>query len=521
MTFTKNMLLFVICMLSLHAFSQDDISTILTKKYAENSFREGDYKFALENYLVLYNRDRSNIDLNYRVGICYTESNVSKEKAIQFLEFVVSHNNFPIRAYYYLGRAYMYNYRFTEAVEAFYEFKMMGIDEGFLLEADRLIGKCYNALEYINAPKNVVFERLDTTINTPYDDFNPFITQSGDALYFTSRKTYVPDFEDYISNVFYCEQDKKGNWGSAVSLPVNTYDNEEIVGMTPEAEDLLVYADGDYYTHDLKMVKRKGAKFSDVEDATFPSQINTEGLETGASLSADGNTFVFASDRKGGRGGLDLYIIRKTESGAWGEIENIGSAINSEFDENYPNISSDGKYLYFSSKGHSGIGGYDFFESSYIEEQQKWSTPRNLGFPINTPLDNTTISFMPDGKTAYVADNRKEGMGDLDIYKLTFGSDTIQATIWVGTVMVRTQAGEVPYSEDFLMAYATLYDLHGNIYAQYEVQADGGQFFATIYPGTYRLEVNFSGEKGGYSKELVITGKDEYIMETVVLPNVD
>ncbi len=498
----------------------EDITALLTRKYAENSFRDGDFEFALENYLILYEDNKQDIHLNYRIGICYTEANIDKLAAIPFLEFVVGHNNYPLRTYYYLGRAYMYNYRFTEAVEAFYDYKMIGSNEQLLNQADRLIGKCYNALELLNQPNYVSFEHMDTSINSIYDDYNPFMSADNSQLFFTSKRTYIDEYEDYIANVFNSVY-KKGSWSSSTSLPVNTYDNEEIVGMTPAADRFLIYADGDYFTNDIKLAKRKGNKYQNTFSSELPSQMNTDGIEMGASLTPDGNTLIFASDRRGGRGGLDLYRCKKDESGVWSEPENMGAVINSEYDDNYPNISEDGKKLYFASKGHSGVGGYDIFETNYVEKYQTWTNPINQGFPLNTPLDNTTFSYSLDGKTAYIAANRKEGVGNLDIYKVHIGPDTIPATYILGTVMVKTSAGEVPYSEDFLMAFATIYDNYGNVYGRYEVLSEGGSFFATVYPGEYSLEVNFSGVESGFSKKITIKPGDEALFESITLQNIE
>lgn len=505
----KKALAFTFCYLILFttANSQDNVELVLTQKYAENSFRDGDYVFALENYLKLYKNDKKNIDLNYKIGICYTETTIDKSLAIPPLEFVVSHNNYPVQSFYYLGRAYMYNYRFTEAVEAFYEYKMIGIDENKLNESDRLIQMCYDALERINFPRNVVFELLDSTINSVYDDYYPFVTADNNNLVFSSNRTYIDEFEDYIANVFYSES-RKGVWQPASSLPVNTFDNEEVVGFQSNGDKLLVYADGDYFTHDIKMVNRKGSKFTDAAKSELPPDINTEGVEMGACISPDGNTLYFVSDRRGGRGGLDIYYSRKDASGKWGPSQNIGSTINTVYDENFPSLSADGKTMYFASKGHTGFGEYDIYESFYIDSTQAWTPPRNLGFPINTPLDNTTISFTADGKTAYVAANRKEGYGKLDIYKVHFGDES-QSIIIAGTVMVGTPENSVPYSEDFLKAYATLFDSHGNIIAQLDVLSDGGQFFGALYPGTYKLEVKFDGYTKGYKEELVLTENDK------------
>lgn len=492
-----------------------DLDFLIVKKYAENSFRDGDYEFALTNYLELLEGNEKDIDINYKLGICYTETNIDKEKALSHLEFVVSHNNYPIRSYYYLGRSYMYSYRFTEAVEAFYEFKMMGISEELLSESDRLIEMCYYALEQINFPKNVTFALVDSNINSVHDDYYPFVSDDGFTLFYSSNRTYVDDFEDYISNVFYSES-KKGNWSTGVVLPeVTTYDNEEAVGLSPEGDKILVYANGDYSTHDIKLINRKGSKFSLASSSELPSDINTEGVEMGACFSTDGNTLYYVSDKRGGRGGLDIYVSKKNSSGVWEPSQSIGTTINTEYDENFPSLSSDGKMLYFASKGHQGFGGYDLFSSFYNDDSKSWSPPINLGCPINTPVDNTTISYTQDGKTAYVSAMRKEGYGKLDVYKITHGDDAQQAGIFIGNVMVGTAASSVPYSEDFLRAYATFYDIHDNIIAQFPVGSDGGQFFASLYPGTYKLEVKFSGAASGFTETInfveEFTSKDIYI----------
>jgi tetratricopeptide (TPR) repeat protein len=497
------------------AYSQEDIDLILTQKYAENSFRDGDYEFALENFLKLYDADKNNIDLNYKIGICYTETTIDKSKAIPYLEFVVGHNNYPIRSFYYLGRAYMYNYRFTEAVEAFYEYKMMGISEDIINQTDRLIQMCYNAFEFINVPKNVTFELLDTSINSKFDDYLPMVSSDGNLLVYTSNRTYVADYEDYIANLFYSEN-KKGSYQHGQRLPVSTFDNEQSVGLNPTGEKILIYANGDYSTHDIKMVNRKGSKYTNATKNELPSDMNTPEIEMGACLSPDGNTIYYASDRRGGRGGLDIYISKKDANGVWSPSQNIGSTINTEYDENYPSLSPDGKTFYFASRGHRGIGEYDIFRTSYIDSLQSWIPPFNLGVPVNTPLDNTTISFTSDGKTAFLAANRKEGIGKLDIYKVTFGDENQAVTI-IGTVMVGTQSNSVPYSEDFLKAYATLFDSFGNIISQLEVLSDGGMFFGALFPGTYRLEVKFDGKTEGYVETLKITADEKEVYRTIYL----
>jgi len=507
--------LYILLSVSYFVFPQEDIKLILTKKYAENSLRYGDYEFALENYLILYKLNKEDININYKIGICYTETTIDKSKAIPYLEFVTSHNNFPAKAYYYLGRSYMYNYRFTQAVDAFYDYKMIGVDENVINESDRLIQMCYDALERINVPRNVTFELLDSTVNSSFNDYYPFVDSKNTTLLFSSDRTYIEEYEDYIANVFLSTN--KGKWSKAKSLSTNTYDKDEIVGMTPNGDKILIYTDGDYSTKDIKIVVRKGNKYSNLSKNNFVSKINTEGVEMGACLSSDGNILYFASDRKGGRGGLDIYKIQKDESGNWSNPENLGSTINTVYDENFPSLSINGKKMYFASKGHSGIGEYDIYESSYIDSLKVWTTPLNLGSPINTPEDNTTISFTEDGKSAYIAANRKEGYGKLDIYKITFGDENKSVIVMV-TVMVGTENNSVPYSEDFLKAYGTFYDKYGNVIAQLPVESEGN-FFGTLFPGIYKLDVRFEGYDKGYTETIEITEDKvgDFISRTVYL----
>jgi len=452
--------------------------------------------------------------LNYKIGICYTETNIDNEKAVPFLEYVASFNNKPIRTTYFLGRAYMYNYRFTEAIEAFYEYKTIGVDETDLRETDRMIEMCYYIMELMNVPQNVTYTRLDTTINTKFDEMVPVVTPDNSMLYFSSNSNYIKEYEDYVYSGFYSEM-KKGAWQSGVQIPISSYDNENVVGVSNDGSKVLIYANGDYATHDIKMYNRKGSKFTKAQASELPSDMNTEDVEMGACFSPDGNTLYYASDKPGGRGGLDLYTSKKGADGKWGPSELMSSVINTEYDENYPSLSADGKILYFASKGHDGIGGYDIFRSYFDETTSSWTKPQNVGFPINTPLDNTKISFTADGKTAYVAAKRKEGMGNLDIYRIDFGDADQQPSYYIGSVMVgETEGTAVEHSDQFSKAYATVYDQFGNIYAQWVVE--DGKFYATLYPGKYELEVKFEGQQTGY-KESININVGDWIEKNILL----
>ncbi|MBE9469523.1 MAG: PD40 domain-containing protein [Bacteroidetes bacterium] len=480
---------------------EDDLNYSLIKKYAENSFRDQDYKFSLENYLQLYMNDEVNMTNNLRIGICYTESNIDKTGGIPYLEFVVSHNNFQRLAYYYLGRAYMYAYRFTEAVEAFYNYKQSGINDEVIHKCDRLIEMCYYALEILNVPKNYTFERLDSTVNSEFDDYNPYVTEDGKYLVYSSNRKYVKELESYISDV-YLSKSRKTSWNESVELPINTFDNEDVVGLSADGSKLMMHIDGDYASNDIQYAYKKGSKYIKDENVL---PFNTDGIERGASITSSGDTIYFSSDRDGGYGGLDIYYVTKNQQGQWSEPKNIGSNINTEYDDNYPNINSGGKTLYLSSKGHESLGDYDLFKSIYNESTKEWSNPINLGYPINTPFDNTTISFSNGGKVGYISTNRKEGLGNLDIYRIIKGESDQTAFVFA-YIFVGTPSSSVPYSSDYLKVFVTVYDEFGNIYGRYNV--DEGMSIMSLFPGKYKLEVRFDGAKEGYEEELTITTND-------------
>ena len=149
-------------------------------------------------------------------------------------------------------------------------------------------------------------------------------------------------------------------------------------------------------------------------------KINTRYWESHAFATNDGKTLIFASDRPGGLGGLDLYICHKNKDGSWSDPVNMGPEINTPFNEERPFLVDDGKQLFFSSQGHYNMGGFDLFKS-HLLQNGNWSRPENLGYPLNTPDDE--IFFMPlnDGSGGYISIHREgKGFGKEDIYLITF-----------------------------------------------------------------------------------------------------
>lgn len=145
------------------------------------------------------------------------------------------------------------------------------------------------------------------------------------------------------------------------------------------------------------------------------SAINSDSWDSQPTISYDGKTLIFASNRPGGLGGVDLYVCYKQENGQWGQAINMGHEINTSDNELTPFLHSDSQTLYFSSKGHKGLGGYDIFYSKK-DSNGKWSSPKNIGKPINTEGDDVSFFVSLDGKTGYYSSDKLNGPGGLDIY---------------------------------------------------------------------------------------------------------
>jgi hypothetical protein len=391
---------------------------------AEYFFIQEDYSDALSYYLQLYEKVPQNANIAYRIGICYLNTAGMKNLSIDYLEAAVKNMSAkhregtikqkaaPYDALYDLASAYKINYQFDKAKEVYtrYLATLLPGDRENIDFVNSQIKSCDMAKEIIAKPVIFTEENLGKTFNDDKSNFNPVISADGKSFAFMeSMKFYDAIMLSKLIN---------GKW----SAPVN---------MTPELQ-----SDGDMYISCLSsdgktLFLSKDDDFnSDIYTCTFDGvwwgegvrlnkNINTKYWESHGFVSEDGEQMVFASDRPGGFGGLDLYISRKV-NGDWGPPVNLGPQVNTPFNEDRPFLINKGNTLFFSSQGHRNIGGYDLFRSD-LESNDLWRTPENLGYPFNTPDDN--IFFMPvgNGKSGYYSVCKEsEGMGKEDIYMVTF-----------------------------------------------------------------------------------------------------
>jgi len=410
-----------------------------TKQKGLEHYWNGNFRAALDEFLLLLANDPQNVDYNFYVGCCYLETNIDKLKAISYLEFVTQQPKYDKEALYQLGRAYHFAHRFDEAIITYNKYKdiLRGANDN-IIAGDRMIEMCFNAKELVKYPLDVTFENLGSRINTPYPEYNPFIPEDESFLVFTSKRPdclgIQIDYDGYKTSDIYRANERRGKFGEArnIGSSVNTEWYEEVVGVSADGEEMLIYIDNFDGYDDVYASLRKGRYYEEYK--SLGSNVNSEGIETSAGMSTDGTKLFFSREDKTSKGGTDIYMSRRLPNGGWGESVNLGDIINTKYNETFPHLAADGKTLYFASEGHVSMGGFDIFTSVWDELTQTWSTPKNLGYPINTVDEDYNISMSTTGRYGYTSQFRPEGFGERDIYRVTFNDVEAERSLVRGSI---------------------------------------------------------------------------------------
>mgnify|MGYP002776999864 CR=1 FL=1 len=410
-------------------------------KQAVKELKEGDklyeqgpnrYEAAIPHYLIAYQLNPDNAQLNYRLGTAYLGS-AFKTKALPYLEAAGKLNSRidPLLPYN-LGRALHLNAKWDLAREAYQQAIPAAQDRNSpisVADVRKRMDECQTGKELMAKPARAFIDNLGAEVNSRFAEYCPVITADESQLYFTSRRDNTtgakmdPDLGDYFEDIYGSVQAGEEKWSAAKNLgkPLNSEGHDATVGISPDGQKLLVYLQenaGDLYECTLE-----GALWSAPEPLS--KKINTGDHESSASYAPDGNSLFFVSNREdaGSQGGHDIYQIglntgKGKSKGKAQEPTNLGPIINTRYNEEAVFMHPDGKTMYFSSEGHNTMGGYDIFKSVY--ENGKWSTPENLGWPINTPDDDVFFVLSASGRHGYYSSARADGLGSRDIYRITF-----------------------------------------------------------------------------------------------------
>jgi outer membrane protein OmpA-like peptidoglycan-associated protein len=348
-------------------------------------------------------------------------------------------------------------------------------------------------------PKN-----LGPNINTKYDEYHPVVTADEQTLIFTvglprpgiDSVIYQTDTQE---DFFISRKDTAGFWQKAIAFgaPLNTPRNEGAHTLTADGRIMYFTACEDatgYNPHgtcygrcDIYKTEVKNNNWSKPENIGLP--INTKYKETQPSISPDGRILLFASDRPGGKGGLDIWQSTLSDKGMWSKPVNLGDSINTSGDEVSPFLCADRKTLYFSSNGWTGLGKSDIFFSRKNAKGQ-WTKAQNLGYPVNTYADQTGLTINTKGNRAYFAADYKGGYGRQDIYEFEIPENLRpKPSVFVKGLVYDAKTNEKLYADFDLINLET----KDTVYRS-NSDAATGQFILILPLGeNYALNINKKG----------------------------
>jgi len=440
MRYKQFIFIFVFLTVNIVSYSQKISKADIKQKFVEGNsfFLFEEYIEALPYYLELHKLFPDNDNLNYRIGICYMNIPGEKEKAITYLEKAIANislkyreksireTHAPIDAYFYLGNAYRVNNKLDKALEMYNYFKEH-MDTKVYEEkvVDNEIQACLNAKKLEKEPMYISEKNLGKTINSRFSDYRPVISGDEKTFVFTRK---LP----FYDAVFYTHKEN-GKWSPTINLTPQLGIDQDFYSSSLSYDGKILYLyKNDQYDGNIYISKFLGDHWSKV--IRLNNNINTKYWESHACVTRDEKTLYFTSNRKGGYGALDIYMSKRDSTGDWGPAINLGPIINTEYNEETPFISADGKTLFFSSYGHFNMGGYDIFYSNLLADGN-WSVPLNMGYPINTTDDDFFYQPVGEGYYAYYSKFAQQGFGNMDIFKLEiFSAEHPRKFLIQGTV---------------------------------------------------------------------------------------
>ena len=356
-------------------------------------------------------------NFKYKIGFCYLNTDDKKSEAIPYFEAAIKsisknydqsslrENNAPVESLFLLAEAYRINRQFDKAIETYKKYKEnLKPSDNLISLVDLDIASCSNYSEFIKDSLKVKAKNLGNLVNNEYPNINAVASGDGNTLAFTSISK--------SGNDIFISRKLNGNWGLPVKITSQLGDKYMLTCfLSYDGKDLYLSSD-DPANADLFVTTIQKNRW--IKPMKFQKPINTKSNETHVCLTKDGNTMYFTSDRKGSLGGFDIFKSTVNAKGVWGEPVNLGPEINTKFNESNPFLSPDEKYLFFSSEGHGGAGGYDVF---YVNLE---GAPKvvNMGYPVNNS-DNNLFYFPENGwKAGLISYYDKKGFGQRDIYHL-------------------------------------------------------------------------------------------------------
>jgi outer membrane protein OmpA-like peptidoglycan-associated protein/tetratricopeptide (TPR) repeat protein len=487
-----SLLLALACLLAASSVSAQSTRKLL--RSGNKFFDRENYRAAIPFYEQVLANEPDNAKALYFAGISYMT--FDKEKAADYLYRAQTLKpNVDREIEYWLGRVDHINYRFEDAIKHYqaYQPNIRKRDEVRREEVAMLIQHSRNAMREVSNPKDIFVKNLGGTVNTAFSEHSPVISSDDNYLLFTSRSAAASGGKEardgeYYEDIFETRRLGQDEWEQPHSIAgsLSSSGHDASIQLFDNDTKMLLYRsenNGDI------MYSERGADGKWGPAKSIGKNINTKGFESDAFITPDGQTLFYSTSNFSEEGDLDIYVSKRQANGEWGTPKSIGNTINTKYDDDSPYLASNGT-LYFASRGHNTMGGYDIFAAKYDSVARRWSRPVNMGSPVNTPDDDTYYRLSPDGSYAYLSSYRIGGYGEKDIYTINYirparvvgqvfsKSDSTQVIPGIELVFNSQQADKRPISySDVTKPESGNYEvsiLSGRMY-QVQVSKDGRQ----------------------------------------------
>lgn len=479
---------------------------------ADALFEQREFEQAGGYYMKLKDLFPDNIVYSYRAGVCAIYTGDAK-LALQLVKGAYEKDPTLPDVNFYLGRAYLLNGMFDDAIVQFNLQLAKEQDEILRLRLDQYVVNCGSGKDLTSKPTNNKVENAGRPINTPGEEYAPLIIKGDSVLYYTYKgplskggKKYTYGKNDsagvYFEDVFMTNLTSQG-WffPGSVSDNVNTVNHDATAAIAPDGKKLYVFRSSPENGGDIYVSNRAGTDWT--VPTRIPGDINRpDSWEGSVCITPDGMTMYFVSDRMGGFGGKDIYRAQWLGDTAWGNVQNLGSNVNSPLDDDAPYLVNNGYTMYYASRGFNSMGGYDIFFSELGPDGKSWQLAQNLGVPVNSPADDIYYQPLKDGSRAVFASNREGGNGMMDIYFATPGVPAQELVTIHGTVTLDEQ----PVPATITVAYNNKSDVQGD----YSTSADNGKYTINLPAGEDYKVYYLVNEMEEYSKTLDATQVTTY-----------
>ena len=475
------------------AQSTKELKEIFAQAESYNLYEE--YDLANQLYILLETPD--NLNIKYKIGVCYINIPGEKAAAIPYLEEAVKNASYaaktesfnekraPLDAYFFLGKAYMINNELEKGLNTLNTFNNLSRGQDVKGEMknleyiDQQIQACKKAIEFIEKPVDITKKMLGGGFSQGSMNENPAASFDGNSIVYTERRGMV--------NVIMYSRKERDVWQTPIEITqqLNAGEDCSTCALNSDGTELFLYKN-DNYDGNIYSSQLVNGTWSPIRKLN--KNINTKFYESHASVSADGKKLYFTSNREGGAGSLDIYVSEKDPVGEWGVATNLGNTINTPYNEDVPFITENDSLLYFCSEGHTSMGGYDNFKS--LRLGTGWKTPSNLGSPINTTDDDKFFQPFNDGKNAFYSmttDYKKK-----DIFFLGLGTTNVNQ---VYEIMGK-------YSlTDTIVAFDNSYSIHlvnkisGDTVDVGHPNKFTGRYSFVVAPGSFTISYNGLGYK--------------------------